>query len=274
MSSPNKAPHKAPYKGAAGRGGTPRTSPPKPVVKAGPAWPESQWQAALPPVLSSLQLDLTEAQQTKLAAYMVLLAHWNSTFNLTALREPQDMLSHHLTDCLAVLAPLARHLAERGTSAASAFTRDDNAPDANTQEGNGARLLDVGSGGGLPGVVLAICCPTVQVTCVDTVGKKAAFIRQVAAELRLPNLRAEHARVEQLKGRYDLVTSRAFASLLDFVTLTRELLADGAVWMAMKGKQPDDELAVLPPDVNVFHVEQLNVPGLDAQRCLVWMRPD
>ena len=87
-------------------------------------------------------------------------------------------------------------------------------------------------------------------------------------------VKAEHARVEQLKGRYDLITSRAFASLLDFVTLTNALLAEGAVWMAMKGKQPDDELAVLPSGVNVFHVEQLNVPGLDAQRCLVWMRPD
>jgi len=226
------------------------------------AWSESQWAAALPPVLSSLRLSLSEAQQAKLAAYMVLLAHWNSTFNLTALRDPQDMLSHHLTDCLAVLAPLARHVAERGTLAS--------APDTTT----GIRLLDVGSGGGLPGVVLAICRPDVQVTCVDTVGKKAAFIRQVAAELKLPNLKAEHARVEQLKGRYDLITSRAFASLLDFVTLTRALLAEGGVWMAMKGKQPDDELAVLPVDVKVFHVEQLEVPGLDAQRCLVWMRPD
>ena len=262
MSSSNKVHPKVPHKDGVGRGANPRTSPPKTPIKAGPAWSESQWAAALPPVLSSLRLSLSEAQQAKLAAYMVLLAHWNSTFNLTALRDPQDMLSHHLTDCLAVLAPLARHVAERGTLAS--------APDATT----GIRLLDVGSGGGLPGVVLAICRPDVQVTCVDTVGKKAAFIRQVAAELKLPNLKAEHARVEQLKGRFDLITSRAFASLLDFVTLTRALLAEGGVWMAMKGKQPDDELAVLPVDVKVFHVEQLEVPGLDAQRCLVWMRPD
>ncbi|MGC4061845.1 MAG: 16S rRNA (guanine(527)-N(7))-methyltransferase RsmG [Aquabacterium sp.] len=257
MSSPNKGAGKK----RPGQGNAPRTTAPRrPVHKPVPSWSEAQWQAALPAVLSTLRLTLTDGQQAQLASYMVMLAHWNSTFNLTALRDPQDMLSHHLTDCLTVLAPLAQHLAAR---------------EATRPAADGAiKLLDVGSGGGLPGVVLAICCPQVQVTCVDTVGKKAAFIRQVAAELKLPNLKAEHARVEQLKGRYDLITSRAFASLLDFVNLTHALLADGAVWMAMKGKQPDEELAVLPSSVNVFHVEQLNVPGLDAQRCLVWMRPN
>lgn len=223
------------------------------------AWSVEQWAAALSPVLGSLSLSLSPDQQQKLAAYMVMLAHWNSTFNLTALRDPQDMLTHHLTDCLTVLAPLGRHLDQvRASRAADAAA---------------IRLLDVGSGGGLPGVVLAICCPDVQVTCVDTVGKKAAFIKQVAAELRLSNLRGEHARVEQLKGAFDLITSRAFASLLDFVSLTRAILGEGAVWMAMKGKHPEDELAQLPADVDVFHVEQLQVPGLDAERCLVWMRP-
>jgi 16S rRNA (guanine527-N7)-methyltransferase len=263
MSSPHKEAGKKGPGQQSGRGHAPRALDPKPARgpanKPAPAWSEAQWLTALPPVLGSLQLSLNEAQQVQLAHYMVMLAHWNGTFNLTSLRDPQDMLSHHLTDCLAVLAPLARHLAEREGSRAAA-----NEP---------FRLLDVGSGGGLPGVVLAICCPQVQVTCVDTVGKKAAFIRQVAAELKLPNLKAEHARVEQLKGRYDLITSRAFASLLDFVTLTQALLADGAVWMAMKGKRPDEEQGVLPPSINVFHVEQLDVPELDAERCLVWMRP-
>jgi 16S rRNA (guanine527-N7)-methyltransferase len=111
---------------------------------------------------------------------------------------------------------------------------------------------------------------------VDTVAKKATFIRQVAAELRLPGLRGLHARVEMLQppaGGYQVVTSRAFASLPDFTALTRHLLAPGGVWMAMKGKLPADELSALPADVEVFHVEQLLVPGLDAQRCLVWMRP-
>ncbi|MBI3380565.1 MAG: 16S rRNA (guanine(527)-N(7))-methyltransferase RsmG [Aquabacterium sp.] len=239
----------------------------KPVHKPAPrpaveVWSQAQWEAALPPVLAQLTLPVAGVgaeQVQKLAAYMVMLAHWNSTFNLTALRDPQDMLTHHLTDCLAVLAPLARHLDT---------VRAGRAADAGP-----IKLLDVGSGGGLPGVVLAICCPDVQVSCVDTVGKKAAFIRQVAAELRLPNLRGEHARVEQLKGRYDLITSRAFASLVDFVSLTRAILAEGAEWMAMKGKHPDEELAQLPADIDVFHVEQLQVPGLDADRCLVWMRP-
>ncbi|HEX5358161.1 MAG TPA: 16S rRNA (guanine(527)-N(7))-methyltransferase RsmG [Aquabacterium sp.] len=245
---------------AAFGGGQTAAHRPKPApARRAEAWTTEQWASALPPVLGSLNLALSAEQQQKLAAYMVLLSHWNSTFNLTALRDPQDMLTHHLTDCLTVLAPLGRHL--------------DLVRAGRAAEAGAIRLLDVGSGGGLPGVVLAICCPDVLVTCVDTVGKKAAFIKQVAAELRLPNLRGEHARVEQLKGAFDLITSRAFASLLDFVSLTRAILADGAVWMAMKGKHPEDELAQLPADVEVFHVEQLQVPGLDAERCLVWMRP-
>jgi len=242
-----------------------RSSPPKHAPRVA-AWTPEQWAAALPPALASLGLTLDAGQQQRLADYMVMLSYWNATYNLTALRAPEDMLSHHLLDCLAVLAPLARQLASMGQGAAQGGVAGAAAPQP-------LRLLDVGSGGGLPGVVLAICQPGVQVTCVDTVGKKAAFIRQVAAELKLPNLRAEHARVEQLKARYDLITSRAFASLLDFVTLTKDLLADGAVWMAMKGKAPDEELAALPADVAVFHVEQLTVPGLDAERCLVWMQP-
>ena len=170
------------------------------------------------------------------------------------------MLSHHLVDCLAVLTPLRRQLAAQAVAGADA------AP----------HILDVGSGGGLPGVVLAAVEPGWQVDCVDTVAKKASFIRQVAAELGLPNLRGLHARVESLDPaarRYQLITSRAFASLADFSALTRPLLAEQGVWMAMKGKPPGDEQAALPASVQVFHVEQLAVPGLDAQRCLVWMRP-
>jgi 16S rRNA (guanine527-N7)-methyltransferase len=139
--------------------------------------------------------------------------------------------------------------------------------------GQPTRLLDVGSGGGLPGVVLAICRPEVQVTCVDTVGKKAAFIQQVAASLRLPNLRGLHARVETLTQPFDVVCSRAFASLPDFTAWSAAALAPHGVWLAMKGKHPDAEIQALPPSVNVFHVEPLAVPGLDAERCLVWMTP-
>jgi 16S rRNA (guanine527-N7)-methyltransferase len=132
--------------------------------------------------------------------------------------------------------------------------------------------LDVGSGAGLPGIVFAICLPEVTVHCVDTVGKKAAFIQQVAASLRLPNLRGIHARVESLTEPYDVITSRAFASLVDFTTWSRGALAADGVWMAMKGKHPEEEIKVLPADVEVFHVKPLQVPSLDAQRCIVWMR--
>ncbi len=188
----------------------------------------------------------------RLEAFLGLLAKWNAAYNLTAVRDPAQMRTQHLADCLAVVAPLRRHLGA----------------------GRVARLLDVGSGGGLPGVVLAIADPAWDVTCVDTVGKKAAFVRQVAGELGLPNLHAVHARVETLAAPpFDVVTSRAFASLADFVAWTRALLAPGGAWMAMKGKRPDDEIAALPADIEVVGVEPLHVPGLDAERCLVWMRP-
>lgn len=138
------------------------------------------------------------------------------------------------------------------------------------------RLLDVGSGAGLPGVVLAIANPNLQVTCLDAVAKKAAFIAQVAGSLGLLNLQSLHARVETLKPEtgqaWDLICSRAFSSLTDFVAGSKNALAPGGVWMAMKGKPPQDEIGALPADVEVFHVEQIQVPQLDAQRCLVWMR--
>ncbi|WP_422010985.1 16S rRNA (guanine(527)-N(7))-methyltransferase RsmG [Roseateles sp.] len=196
-----------------------------------------------------LGLDLSDAQLDQLLDYLALLQKWNKVYNLTAVRDPAQMLSHHLVDSLSVIATLQRH-------------------------GAPARLMDVGAGGGLPGVVIAICCPGTDVTCVDAVAKKATFIQQVAAELKLPHLHGVHSRVEQLKiDSFGVITSRAFASLLDFTTLTRQHLAPDAVWLAMKGQHPADEIAALPADVDVFHVEQLAVPGLDAQRCIVWMRP-
>jgi len=110
------------------------------------------------------------------------------------------------------------------------------------------------------------------VTCLDAVAKKVAFVQQVASELGLRNLRGLHARVESLSGSYDVISSRAFASLADFITGSAHLLAPGGIWLAMKGRVPDDEIARLPPEAAVFHVEQLSVPGLDAERCIVWMR--
>lgn len=206
---------------------------------------------ALREVVAKLALEMPDTQVDALLAYLSLLQRWNATYNLTAVREPTPMLTQHLADCLAVINPLRRVLRV-----------------------GSARVLDVGSGGGLPGVVVAILNPAAEVTCVDAVGKKTAFVQQVAGELSLRNLRAEHRRVEQLKSEpFDLVTSRAFASLKDFVQLTGSQLAPRGVWMAMKGKVPVDELAQLPTTIDVFHVEQIAVPGLDAERCVVWMRP-
>ena len=198
---------------------------------------------------SALGLALNDAQMGQLLGYLDWIAKWNRVYNLTAVRDPAEMVTHHLLDSLAVVAPLQRE-----------------------SQGKAIRLLDVGSGAGLPGVVIAICCPDVRVDCVDTVAKKAAFIQQVAAALRLPNLRGVHARVESLREPYDVVTSRAFASLADFTSWSRQALAPGGVWMALKGKHPADEMLALPSDIDVFHVEPLRVPGLDAERCIVWMR--
>ena len=210
--------------------------------------------AALRQGAQALGLVLSEGQITQLLDFLALLQKWNKVYNLTAVRDPQEMLTHHLLDSLAAVAPLRRHLAA-------------------LPAGQGARLLDVGSGGGLPGVVFAICCPEVDVSCVDTVAKKAAFIQQAAAALKLPNLHGIHARVETLAGPFDVVSCRAFAALADFTAWSRQALAPHAVWLAMKGRHPSDEIAALPATVQVFHVEPLTVPGLDAERCIVWMRP-
>lgn len=207
--------------------------------------------------LAELALALEDGQVTQLLDYLALIQKWTRVYNLTAVREPAEMLTHHLLDSLAVVPSLRRQLAELS------------AP------GEGAakwRLLDVGSGAGLPGVVIAICCPEIMVDCVDTVAKKVAFIRQAAVALKLVNLHGLHARVESLPGPYQVVSSRAFASLVDFTRLSLAALAPHGVWLAMKAKNPADEIAGLPPQVQVFHVEQLWVPGLGAERCIVWMR--
>ena len=202
--------------------------------------------------LGALHLSLSDAQVQALLDYQTLIGKWNKVYNLTAVRDPAEMLTHHLLDSLAAVAPLQKHLQGRGLSAAS--------------------LLDVGAGAGLPGVVLAICCPTLSVTCVDTVGKKAAFIKHVALALGLPNLIGLHARVETITQPFDVICSRAFASLADFTGWSQAALAPGGAWMALKGKHPAEELAMLAPNVAMFHVEPLTVPGLAAERCIIWLQ--
>lgn len=196
-------------------------------------------------------LSLSDAQADLLIAYLSLLQRWNATYNLTAVRDPAAMWVQHVVDCMAAVPSVQRRL----------------------PAGRRGRILDVGSGGGLPGIVWAVLLPQADITCVDTVGKKAAFIRQAAGELRLPNLQARHARVESLaEPAFDLITSRAFASLSEFTRLTRHLLAADGLWVAMKGKAPTEELAETGWAPSMFHVEPLHVPGLDAERCLVWVQ--
>ncbi|MEO8278098.1 MAG: 16S rRNA (guanine(527)-N(7))-methyltransferase RsmG [Ideonella sp.] len=198
-----------------------------------------------------LGLALTAHQGIQLIGHLDLLVKWNKTYNLTAIRDPAEMVLQHLLDSLAVVPAL-----RRSTTKAS------------------PRILDVGSGAGFPGLTLAAAMPDSQIICVDSVGKKIGFIRQVIAELGLANAKAEHSRIENLPNvDADVITSRAFASLREFTALTRQHLASDGVWMAMKGKVPDEEIADLELSTQVFHVEQLSVPGLESERCLVWMRP-
>ena len=205
---------------------------------------------------TQLGVSLSEAQLDSLLQFAAMLLKWNQVYNLTAIRSPTEVLTHHLLDSMAAVQPLRRYLGTQGLSEAA--------------------ILDVGSGGGLPGIVLAIVCPELRVTCVDTVSKKAAFIQQAAIQLPRQviggRLASRHARVESLDTPFDVVCSRAFASLPDFTQWSRKALKPGGAWMAMKGQIPDAEIAALSADIEVFHVEQLAVPSLDAQRCIVWLR--
>lgn len=195
--------------------------------------------------LAALGLDLPNPAPEKLLAYRDLLLKWNKTYNLTALRDPEQAISHHLLDSLAVLPWI--------------------------ESGN---LLDVGSGGGLPGIPLAIARPDLQVTMVDAVQKKATFLQQAAIELELPNARALHARVETLAGQYTQITSRAFSDLAEFTRLTRHLLAPSGRWLAMKGVRPEEEMATLPEGIRIDAIEPLSVPGLDAERHLIILKAE
>ena len=196
----------------------------------------------------ALSLDLSERQHEQLLAYVALLAKWNAVYNLTAIRDPRQMLIQHILDSLSILP----HLPQRAD----------------------ASVLDVGSGGGLPGIVLAIARPDWQVTLNDIVQKKSAFQSQAKAELGLANLSVVTGRVESLRPgievpkKFDLIVSRAFAELADFVTLARHLVADGGAIWAMKGVRPDTEIERLPDGARTLQTIRLTVPMLDAERHL------
>ena len=200
-------------------------------------------QNALASGLAALDITLPDEAQHKLLAFRDLLLKWNKTYNLTALRDPAQAISHHLLDSLAIL------------------------PHVGT--GN---LLDVGSGGGLPGIPLAIARPELSVSMVDTVQKKTTFLQQAVIELALKNVTVHHARVEEMQGQYAQISSRAFAEIDLFISLTRHLLAPNGRWLAMKGVRPDDEIKALPADITVEAIIPLSVPGLDAERHLIILK--
>lgn len=200
-------------------------------------------QISLAAGLAKLGLNLPDDAQQKLLAFRDLLLKWNKTYNLTALRDPAQAISHHLLDSLAILPHIG--------------------------DGN---LLDVGSGGGLPGIPLAIARPDLSVSMVDTVQKKTTFLQQAAIELALRNVTVHHARVEEMQGQYAQISARAFAEIGLFISLTRHLLAPNGRWLAMKGVRPDDELKALPTDITVEAIIPLSVPGLDAERHLIILK--
>ena len=201
---------------------------------------------------SRLGIALGREPAGQLVAYLRLIDRWNATYNLTAVRTVEAMATQHIVDAMTVISALRVRL-----------------------PGTENRILDVGAGAGLPGVVIAILEPDAAVVCVDSVGKKTAFVSQVAATLGLQNLSAVHSRVEAMTAppSFGVVVSRAFSSLQDFVSSTRHLLAADGWWIAMKGKLPRQELIDAKQSGATFDIEQVSVPGLDAERCLILGRP-
>lgn len=190
--------------------------------------------------LSVMQISLAADAQAKLLAYLDLLARWNRTYNLTAVRDPGEMVSRHLLDSLAV----------------SPFVR-------------GATLVDLGSGAGLPGIPLAIARPDLRVTLVESNGKKARFLREAVRSLPLANVRVEQSRVQDSTGKFDTVTARAFASLTDMLAWGGHLLANDGRWLALKGHADPAEIAAVPDDFRLVAVHPLTVPGVGGERCVV-----
>jgi 16S rRNA (guanine527-N7)-methyltransferase len=196
--------------------------------------------------IEEMQLEVTQAQQEQLLDYLALMFKWNAVYNLTSLRDPMQMVTHHLLDSLAAVPAFA-----------------------------GARnVLDVGAGGGLPGIVLAIVRPDMKVSMIDTVHKKTAFLTQVKAQLGLARVTIHTMKVQELEvsDKFDVITSRAFADLSDFVNWSSHLLAEGGSYIALKGVAPQDEQQRLPAAWRVTKLEPLQVPRLGAERHLVFIQ--
>jgi 16S rRNA (guanine527-N7)-methyltransferase len=211
--------------------------------------------AQLENACEALSLFATEKQKNQLLEYLTQLLKWNHTYNLTAIRDPEQALIQHVFDSLAVIKPITDYIFDQNIKQAT--------------------VLDVGSGAGLPAVILGIMIPTSQMRCVDPVEKKMTFVRQVVGILKLSNVEPIHDRVEHLEsGPYDLVISRAFASLEDFAQLAGSKVKTKGLLLAMKGKHPQEEIESLENNTSwkVEKVEPIKVPQLDAQRCLVWMK--
>lgn len=201
---------------------------------------------ALAQGVAAMRLTISDEQQNNLLNYLYLLKKWNKTYNLTALRNESQMLSHHVLDSLTLLPYLT----------------------------NARSLIDVGSGGGMPGIPVAICCPDLELTLVDANSKKTTFLQQAVIELGLKNVAVRTQRVENiLDKQVDIVTSRAFAALVDFVSWTRHLLNERGYWLAMKGVYPHMELCMLPEDIHVYQIDEVSVPTINAERHIVLLRP-
>ncbi|MFZ5466016.1 MAG: 16S rRNA (guanine(527)-N(7))-methyltransferase RsmG [Pseudomonadota bacterium] len=207
------------------------------------SFPREKCAARLRDGIAAMGLDIPDEAQAALLDYLELMARWNQAYNLTAIRNPLEMVDKHLLDSLSLLP----HVAD-------------------------APLLDVGAGAGLPGLVLAIVRPELEVTTVDAVAKKVRFMEHATRTLRLNHARALHARIESIEGHYPQITSRAFASLADFLGLTRHLLAPGGRWLAMKGQIPHDELSKLPAWAEVVETPRLNAPAVLGERHLIILR--
>jgi 16S rRNA (guanine527-N7)-methyltransferase len=197
-------------------------------------------QTRLESGIAELGLTLPADAVSRLLDYQALLQRWNAAYNLTAVRDPLEMITRHLLDSLAIL-PFVQ----------------------------GVSLVDIGSGAGLPGIVLAIAAPGREILLVDSNGKKVRFLREAIRALKLEGVRAIQSRVEEVEGQYDCVTARAFASMADMLGWGGHLLAPDGVWLAMKGKRPDDELSGIPAGFEVRGMHELAVPALPAERHLL-----